>query len=69
MDIEQMGAIIHRMMRDRDDDNHEPNRKPRCEGCGARVPLQPYQLGDGGLWLMYCAQCRALAEIVNLDEE
>jgi hypothetical protein len=67
MDIDQMGAIIHRMMRDLDADDHEPNRKPRCEGCGARVPLQAYQIKDSGLWLLYCVQCRALAKIVGGD--
>ncbi len=67
MDISQMGAIIHRMMRDLDEDDREPNRKPRCEGCGARLPLQAYQVGESGLWLLYCAQCRALAETVEAE--
>jgi hypothetical protein len=64
MDIDQMGAIIHRMLRDLDDDDHKPNRKPRCEGCGARLP---HKIGDSGLWLMYCAQCRALAKFVEAE--
>jgi hypothetical protein len=65
---DEMGAIIHRMMRDLDDDDHEPNSKPRCEGCGARLPLEPYELrasNGSAEWVMYCSQCRALAEIVN----
>jgi hypothetical protein len=56
------------MMRDLNDDDHEPNRKPRCEGCSARLPLQAYKMGDSGLWLLYCAQCRALAEIAKDSE-
>lgn len=65
MDNDEIGAIFHRMMRDLDNDDHEPNRKPRCEGCGARLPLQAYKAttSDGGeMWLLYCAQCRALAD-------
>ncbi len=64
-DEDEIASIIHRMMRDLDEDDHEPNRKPRCDGCGARLPLKPYTraLSDGGSeTLMYCAQCRALAE-------
>jgi hypothetical protein len=65
MDKDEMGAIIHRMMRDLDEDDHEPNRKPRCECCGARLPLHPDKLATSEAdeeWLMYCAQGRALAE-------
>jgi hypothetical protein len=65
MDEDEMGAIFHRLMRDLDADDREPNRKPRCEGCGARLPLQPYRItteDGGGYHIMYCAQCRALAE-------
>jgi hypothetical protein len=67
---DEIGAIFHRMMRDLDNDDNEHNRKPRCEGCGARLPLQPYELhtsNGGSMWLMYCAQCRALAETVEAE--
>jgi hypothetical protein len=61
---DEIGSIFHRMMRDLDDDDHEPSRKPRCQGCGARLPLRPYTRAtrDGGSeTLMYCEQCRLLA--------
>jgi hypothetical protein len=54
MNDDEISAIIHRMMRDLDDD-HEPTRTPRCEGCGARVPLKvhAFRRSDGGdEWLM-----------------
>ncbi len=62
------------MMRDLDEDDHEPNRKPRCEGCGARLPLQPYRItaSDGsGYHIMYCEQCRAMADgiLLEIDED
>jgi hypothetical protein len=37
MNDDGIGAIIYRMMRDLDDDNHEPNRKPRCESRAAKA--------------------------------
>jgi hypothetical protein len=63
---DEYDAISHRMLRDLDHDDHEPNRKPRCEGCGARVPLQAYNMSassESDDWVMYCAQCRALADL------
>ena len=56
MDKDEMGAIIHRMMRDLDESEHEPNRKPRCECCDAHLPLQPYKLATseaGEEWLIF----------------
>ena len=41
MNEDEIGAIIHRMMRDLDEDARESHRKPRCEGCGARVARWP----------------------------
>jgi predicted nucleic acid-binding Zn-ribbon protein len=67
-DEDEMASIIHRMMRDLDEDAVEPNRKPRCDGCGKRLPLQPYvrATSDGGSeTLMYCEDCRRIAQSVQ----
>jgi hypothetical protein len=64
------GDIIHRMMRDLDADNASGDRSPRCEGCGKRVALEPYELrasNGSAEWVMYCAECRALAEIIEAE--
>jgi len=58
------GDIIKRMMRDLDEDNVDSNGMPRCEGCGERVELAPYELraSNGSVEIvMLCAECRALA--------
>jgi len=60
--------IIKRMMRDLQEDDDSPNKAPRCEGRGQRVELAPYQLratSGSAEWVMYCAECRALAAIVE----
>jgi hypothetical protein len=64
------GDIIKRMMRDLQEDDDHPNNVLRCEGCGQRVELAPYQTraSNGSVeMVMYCAECHALATIV--DEE
>jgi hypothetical protein len=66
-----MGDIIHRMMRDLQEDDDNPNKAPRCEGCGQRVELAPFQLrasNGSAEWVMYCASCRALAAIVDAED-
>ena len=70
MDKDEAAAIINRMMRDLDEDDDSPNKAPRCEGCGQRVELAPYQLrasNGSAEWVMYCAECRALATTVDAD--
>jgi hypothetical protein len=64
--MDDYADIIHRMMRDLDEDDDHPNAAPRCEGCGKREPLEPYELraSNGSVEpVMYCAQCRALADL------
>jgi hypothetical protein len=68
---DEYGDIIHRMMRDLQEDDDNPNKAPRCEGCGQRVELAPFQLrasNGSAEWVMYCAECRALATIVNAED-
>ena len=70
MDKDEAAAIIHRMMRDLDEEDGSPNKAPRCEGCGQRVELAPYELrasNGSAKWVMYCAECRALATLVDAD--
>jgi hypothetical protein len=58
------GDIIHRMLRQLEEEDATPNGAPRCDGCGRRVELAPYQrrMTDGGsATLYYCADCRAQA--------
>jgi len=65
------GDIIGRMLRDLDEDDASPNKAPRCEGCGQRVELAPFQLrasNGSAEWVMYCAACRALAAMVEDGE-
>jgi hypothetical protein len=68
---DEYGDIIHRMMRDLQEDDDNPNKAPRCEGCGQRVELAPFQLrasNGSAEWVMYCAECRALATIVDAED-
>jgi hypothetical protein len=62
--------IIGRMMRDLQEDDNSPNKAPRCVGCVKRVELEPYQLrasNGSAEWVWYCAECRALATMVDAD--
>jgi hypothetical protein len=71
MNGDEIGAFIHRMMRDLREDDANQNKPPRCEGCGQRVELAPYQLrasNGSAEWVMYCAECRALAAIVDAED-
>jgi hypothetical protein len=65
------GDIMHRMLRDLEEEDATPNGAPLCDGCGRRVELAPYQrrMTDGGtetLW--YCADCRAEAMIELVED-
>lgn len=65
------GDIIHRMMRQLEEEDATPNGAPRCDGCGRRVELAPYQrrMTDGGTeTLYYCADCRAQAMVEIVDD-
>jgi hypothetical protein len=65
------GGIIHRMMRQLDEEEGSPIGAPRCDGCGRRVELAPYQrrMTDGGTeTLYYCADCRAEAMIELMED-
>ena len=71
MNHDEMDDIIKRMMRDLEEDDAGLNAAPRCEGCGQRVELAPYELrasNGSAEWVMYCAECRALATIVDLED-
>lgn len=71
MNHDEMDDIIKRMMRDLEEDDAGLNAAPRCEGCGQRVELAPYQLrasNGSAEWVMYCAECRTLATIVDLED-
>jgi hypothetical protein len=66
MNDDEAAAIIHRMMRQLEEEDSSPKGAPRCDGCGRRVELAPYQrrTTDGGSeTLYYCAECRAEAMI------
>jgi hypothetical protein len=72
MDDDKMAHVFNRMMRDMQEDDDNPNKAPRCEGCGQRVELAPYQLrasNGSAEWVMYCAACRALATIVDAEDQ
>jgi DNA-directed RNA polymerase subunit RPC12/RpoP len=63
--------IIHRMMRQLEEEDTSPTGTPRCDGCGRRVELAPYQrhTTDGGTeTLYYCADCRAQAMIELVED-
>jgi hypothetical protein len=65
------GDIIHRMMRQLDEDDAGPKGSPRCDGCGRRVELAPYQrrMTDGETETSYyCADCRAEAMIELMED-
>jgi hypothetical protein len=65
------GDIIHRMMRQLEEEDRGPKGAPRCDGCGRRVELAPYQrrMTDGGTeTLYYCADCRMQAMVEILEE-
>jgi hypothetical protein len=71
MNEDELADIIKRMMRDLQEDDDNPNKAPRCDGCGQRVELAPYQgrMTDGGTEALYfCADCRALAMIERLED-
>ena len=71
MDRDEAAAIIHRMMRQLEEEHSSPKGAPRCDGCGRRVELAPYQrcMTDGGTeTLYYCADCRADAMIELMDD-
>jgi hypothetical protein len=62
--------IIDRMMRDLQEEDDSPDQAPRCDGCGQRVELAPYELrasNGSAEWVMYCAECRALASMVDTE--
>ena len=70
MNHDEMDDIIKRMMRDLEEDDAGLNAAPRCEGCGQRVELAPYELrasNGSAEWVMYCAECRALATTVDSE--
>ena len=56
MNEDKAASIIHRMMRQLEEDAN-PNSAPRCDGCGRRVELAPFQrrMTDGGLETLYYA--------------
>jgi hypothetical protein len=71
MDSDEAAAITHRMMRQLEEEGSGPNGAPRCDGCGRRVELAPYQrrMADGGSeTLHYCADCRMQATVEIVEE-
>ncbi len=65
------GDIIHRMMRQLEEEVSSPKGAPRCDGCGRRVELAPCQrrMTDGGTeTLYYCADCRTQAMIEVVED-
>jgi DNA-directed RNA polymerase subunit RPC12/RpoP len=71
MNDDEAAAIIQRMMRQLEKEDTSPTGAPRCDGCGRRVELAPYQrrMTDGGIeTLYYCAECRALAMVEFVDD-
>jgi hypothetical protein len=68
---DEYSDIMHRMMRDLEEYDATPNGAPRCDGCGRRVELAPYQrrMTEGGTaTLHYCADCRARAMIELVED-
>jgi hypothetical protein len=47
--------IIHRLMRQLEEEDSMPSGAPRCDGCGRRVELAPYQrrMTDGRSETLY----------------
>jgi hypothetical protein len=71
MDRDEAAAIIHRMMRQLEEEDSCPKGAPRCDGCGRREPLQAYTrtTSDGGReTLYYCLECRTLAAIADTED-
>jgi hypothetical protein len=71
MNEDEAAAIIHRMLRQREEEDATPNGAPRCDGCGRRVELAPYQrrmAAGGAETLYYCADCRAQAMIELVED-
>ena len=67
---DEYGDIIKRMIRDFEEENSSSTGMPRCEGCGQSVELAPYELraSNGSVeMVMYCAECRALAAMVDSE--
>jgi hypothetical protein len=67
----EYGDMIHRMMRQLEEEASGPKSGPRCDGCGRRVELAPYQRRktDGGTETQfYCADCRAKAMVEIVEE-
>jgi CRISPR/Cas system-associated protein Cas10 (large subunit of type III CRISPR-Cas system) len=72
MDRDEAAAIINRMMRQLEEEDASPKGTPRCDGCGRRVELAPYQrrMTDGGTeTLYYCSECHAEAMIELLEDD
>jgi hypothetical protein len=68
--VDDNGDIIHHMMRQLEEEDVTPNDASRCDGCGQRVELAPFQLraSNGSVEVvMYCAECRALATSVDAE--
>jgi hypothetical protein len=73
MDRDEAAAIIHRMMRQLEEEDSGSKGAPCCDGCGRRVVLAPYhrRRTDGGTeTLYYCTDCRmqAMVEIIEEDD-
>ncbi len=65
------GDIIHRMLRQLEEEEATPNGAPRCDGCGRRVELAPYQrrmTAGGSETMSFCGDCRAQAMIELVEE-
>ena len=70
MNSDKMGDIIQRLLRQLEEER-SPKGAPRCDGCGRRVELAPYQrrmTDDGTETLFYCADCHAKAMTELVDE-
>jgi len=65
------GDMIHRMMSQLEEEASGSKSGPRCDRCGRRVELAPYQRRktDGGTETQfYCADCRAEAMVEIVEE-
>jgi len=65
MNEDEMAEIFRRMMQDPTLDDPRPDPTPRCDGCGRRLPLDPWTRttseGDTET-LYYCADCRRVTD-------
>jgi hypothetical protein len=71
MNDDEAAAINHHMMRQLEKEDTSPTGAPRCDACGWRVELAPYQrrTTDGGTEILnYCADCRAQAMIELVED-